>query len=246
LIHLTLAPEPPSFKVTVREPGENALAALAGSPLPHARRGRPISATKSLAGKQVKKTIEDFPYWQACLDDLHAAYGGICAYYSYRIEKASLPHVDHFVAKRDVGAHLAYEWSNYRLTCGLANACKRDYPDICDPTTIEDGWFQLDLVTLDVSPDPKLDPARRKAVARTITRLKLREGAALETRQHAMKHFRNGVVPLKFLESDHPFLAKELLRQGILTKEQLPAAPPAVHAPEPELLLGETSAPGTL
>ena len=228
MIPLVLAPEPPSFKAKVREPGENALAAIAGAPLPHKRDGRPISATKKVAGIRTKKTVEDFPYWQHCLDDLHAAYKGICAYYCFFVEKACLPHVEHFIAKRDTGARLAYEWDNYHLACGQANACKRTYPDIIDPSAVEDGWFRLDLLTLDVSPAPSLPPDKNAAVESTIIRLKLREGTALEVRQRAMAHFRNGDVTLNFFENDHPFLARELVRQGVQTRTQLPGLPPAI------------------
>lgn len=236
MIRLQVAPEPPSFDEDVRRPGENALALLAGQPLPHGRRGRPIVATKTVAGARVPKTIDDFPYWQKCLDDLHDAYRGICTYYAFRIEKAALPQVDHFVAKKSPAPGLAYEWQNFRLACGYANTCKNEHPDVLDPASVEDGWFQLDLLTLDVRPSPDLSPPIESEVQHTIDRLKLREGRALEIRRHAMNHFRAGRVGVEFLEMDHPFLARELARQGIRTSEQLPRLPPHIaDAVEPEL-----------
>lgn len=236
MIRLTIAPEPASFTKNVREPGENALACLEGRPLPHKRSGRPISATKTVRGTQVKCTIDDFPYWQECVDELHDAYRGICAYYCFRVEKAELPHVDHFVAKHGSGSALAYEWSNYRLACGYANACKNEHPDVLDPASIEDGWFQLDINTLDVRPDSSLPAAKREEVESTIERLKLRKGRALDVRRHAMNHFRAGRVGLDFLEMDHPFLAKELARQGIRASTDLAPLPPhVVNTAEPEL-----------
>lgn len=236
MIRLEIAPEPASFKENVREPGDNALALLAGRPLPHRRLGRPITAHKTVRGQIVAKTIDDFPYWQDCLDDLHDSYRGICAYYCFRVEKATLPHVDHFLAKHAQGQHLAYEWSNYRLACGHANTCKSESPDVIDPTQIQDGWFQLDPYTLDVFADPTLAPDRVDRIKDTITRLKLREGRALEVRRHAMSHFRAGRANLEFLLMDHPFLAKELVRQGIRTSADLVPLPPEVVAVvEPEL-----------
>ncbi len=236
MIRLTIAPEPASFSRAVREPGENVLALLAGRPAPHERVGRPIEPTRSIGGQRVAKSVADFPYWQQCLDELHAAYGGICAYYCFYIEKASLPHVDHFVAKHDQAGELAYEWRNYRLACGYANACKSEYPEVCDPAAIEDGWFQLDLDTLDVRPDPSLPAELRAQVEATIVRLKLREGRALEVRQRAMAHFRGGRALFGFLELDHPFIAKELARRGIREAAQLPRLPASiVDRVEPEL-----------
>lgn len=235
MMQLTIAPEPSSFKTKVREPGENALALLAGEPLPHKRLGRPLTLMKTVGGASVRKTIDDFPYWQDCLDDLHAAYDGICAYYCFRVEQATIPHVDHFLAKSDRSAALAYDWRNYRFACGHANARKNKFPDVLDPASIQDGWFQLDLDTLAVHADPSLPSPLRERVEATIERLQLHKGRALEVRRRAMSKFRRG-MQMEFLAEDHPYLARELARQGIHTKEQLPSIPASlVEAREPEL-----------
>lgn len=246
MIRLTLKPEPTTFAHKVREPGENVLALMAGKPLPHKRQGKPIAAKKKVGGQWVAKTIDDFePYWQKCLDELYEAYQGICAYYCRYIERVDLPHVDHFQAK-NVPDHflvkhaprpdLAYEWTNFRLACGYANACKNAYPDVLDPACIEDGWFQLDLLTLDVQPNPELDALVREKIEETIQRLKLRDKHVLASRQRAMAKFRHG-LSIEFLRGDHPFLAKELDRRGITSPSQLPVVPPEVtDTIEPELL----------
>lgn len=236
MIPLVIAPEPGSFNEKVRHPGQNALACLAGAPLPHRRDGRPITAWKKVGKHRVRKSLDDFPYWRECLDDLHDAYRGICAYYCFRVEKAALPQVDHFVAKANAAPALAYEWSNFRLACGYANTCKNDSPAVLDPAQIHPGEFVLDLATLRVAPGDSVKGARRVQVDDTIQRLKLNEGRALEVRQHAMAHFRTGRVGLGFLEMDHPFLAAELRRQGVADATQLPAVPASVRtAVEPEL-----------
>lgn len=238
MIRLILAPEPASFDDKVRKPGQNVLALLARKPLPHKLPGPQLSATKKVAGKSVPKQVADFPYWTRCLDELHAAYHGICAYYCYRVERTSGPGVDHLVAKSNpTDPSLAYEWSNFRLACAYANTCKNQYPDVLDPCTIEDGWFELNVVTLLLSPSPKLNDPEKSQVLASIARLKMNEARALETRQHAMAHFRRGRATLDFLDYDHPLLAKELRRQGITQKEQLPIYPACVTGgKEPELL----------
>jgi hypothetical protein len=236
VIRVELAPEPGSFHEKVRQPGENALDLLAGRPPRHPRRGRPVKATKTVGNVTVPKTLEDLPYWTSCLDDLHDAYHGICAYYAFRIEKATTPQVDHFVAKRSSAPELVYEWSNFRLACGYANTCKNEHPDVLDPAAIEDGWFELDVDTLDVRARGDLPGPTKDEVEQTIVRLKLREGRALEVRRHAMEHFRSGRVDLAFLQMDHPFLAKELMRQGIRDRGALLALPSGiVDAVEPEV-----------
>lgn len=240
MIRLEIAPEPASFTENVRKPGENAMALLAGKQLPHARGGRPIELEKTVTrkGKKEKevKSIADFPYWQNCLDELHEAYKGICAYYCFRVEKGSLPHVEHVVAKMRTDSELAYEWSNYRLACGQANTYKGESTDVLDPTEIEDGWFQIDLRTAEVHGDAAMPAEVKSMVTDTIERLRLDRAEALEVRKHALEHFRRGRVQLGFLELDHPFLAKELIRQGIRTSEELPSLPRYVlERVEPEL-----------
>lgn len=235
MIRLVIAPEPPNFKDKVRIPGENARAILAGRPLPHKRTGRPIKGTKKAGEQEAPKTLRDFDYWTDCMDELYEAYHGICAYYCFYIDRAAGPHCEHFVALGQDGEDLVYEWTNYRLACAHANSCKREFSDILDPATIQDGWFQLDLVTLDVHADPDLPSHQKERVQATIKRLKLRFGPALETRRRAMERFRNG-LELSFLQTDHPFLARELARQGIVNREQLPPLPRIVtQGEEPEL-----------
>lgn len=233
MIRLVLAPEPEGFRTKVREPGENAVACLAGLPLPHKRAGRPISATRKVGGQELRKTLEDFPYWQDCIDDLYSAYKGICAYYCHRIEKTTGPTVDHYVAKSSSAAAEAYAWSNYRLASSGANACKGTSTRVLDPTQIEDGWFRLDLDTLKVSPNPALPAPLRQAIDDTIADLKLDGPDAREVKAHALMHFRrNG--DLEFLLHDHPFLAAELVRQGVTHPSKLAPAS-VVERPEPEL-----------
>jgi hypothetical protein len=236
MMRLTLAPEPTSFRDQVGKPGENVLALLAGQPLPHKLRGRPIELMRRIGDGQVRKTVADFPYWENCLDDLYTAYDGICAYYGFYIERANLPHTDHFLAKSGAGVELAYAWGNYRLACGHANARKRQHADVLDPAAIEDGWFQLDLLTLEVGADPSLPEALRRRIEATIVQLELHRGRAREVRARVMRQFRGGAVQLDFLAQNHPYLARELARQGVRSREQLPALPLAVvSAVEPEL-----------
>jgi hypothetical protein len=103
------------------------------------------------------------------------------------------------------------------------------------PQTIEDGWFQLNLLTLEVNADPSLPQPQRQQVDDTIDRLELRKGRAREVRRRAIDKFRRG-LPMAFLAEDHPYLVRELTRQGISSPAQLPELPPAVvQAVEPEL-----------
>lgn len=76
------------------------------------------------------KSSELPPYWQEIQYDLWQAYKGVCAYLCIYFDwPLGASSTDHFTAKsRHAG--LAYEWSNYRLSCLGANRSKGKYDDV--------------------------------------------------------------------------------------------------------------------
>lgn len=97
-----------------------------------------------------------------------------------------------------------------------------------DPFLVEDGWFELDLDTLEVKPAASLEPAVRQRVEDTIARLKLngRDCRSMRRRYFNLYWTTKGPIPLGFLEEQAPFLAREMRRQGRVRPEDLP--PPAI------------------
>ena len=82
-------------------------------------------------------------FWRDSLDDLHHAYGRICAFTCFRIERVTGAHsVEHFRPK-SLYPELAYEWDNFRLVCSLMNSRKKDGEDILDPFEIPHHTFNL-------------------------------------------------------------------------------------------------------
>ncbi|MCX4239461.1 hypothetical protein [Paraliomyxa miuraensis] len=211
MIRVELRPEPPNFEEKVRKPGLRALAELRGAPAP----SRPGPK------RGVKEVIEskDLPdYWTRCLDDLHEQYRGICAYSCLYI-----PHVvgskttDHFSAKATkVSSRVedAYEWSNYRLACGLMNS-RKGTKTIIDPFEIEEGqeWFQLDLSTMRIFPNPTLSEELRKRIQGTIDDLALDDYDCRRARGNWYQPYLEGKITFSFLEEKCPFLAAEIVRQ---------------------------------
>ncbi|MCY2988761.1 MAG: hypothetical protein NTY19_12955 [Planctomycetota bacterium] len=192
-------PAPESFENAVRQKGLTFLrriGAVMDQPLP--------------AGIQLE------PYWRACLDDLHDAYDGMCAYLCVYIERVTGGvSVDHFVAKSRK-ASLAYEWSNYRLACMTMNSRKRDYEDALDPFTVLDGWFHLELVTGTIYPNPESPPDIRERVVDTIQRLALDDTPCREMRSRHYLEYREGFYSADFLKKRSPFVWQEAQRQGLL------------------------------
>ena len=189
MIRVELQPEPPDFDVSVRQPGLEALA----------------------------ERREKLPtYWRRCLDDLHAAYRGICAYVCIYIDKATgARSVDHFIAK-SADPQLTYEWSNYRLACSLVTSRKGVFDDVLDPFEIEDGWFVLEFSFLQVYPNPDLDPISQRRAQDTIDRLGLSSKECCDARAEYFDDYIAEDITFSYLERRCPFVAKEMKRQALL------------------------------
>ncbi|WP_441286687.1 hypothetical protein ACSRUE_30715 [Sorangium sp. KYC3313] len=192
MIHVHLQPEPARFDALVRQPGLRALAANL-EPLP--------------------------PTWRECLDDLRDSYRSICAYRCVLVPRGTgARSVDH-VAPKSKRRELAYEWSNYRFVCSLMNARKRDFEDVLDPMEIPDGWFVLEMSFLQVLPAEGLHGETRARVQATIERLKLNDKECLAARELYYTAYLDGGLTLQLLHEWSPFVAREVVRQGLARRE---------------------------
>lgn len=199
MIHVDAQPEPAGFNKDVRQKG-----------LAHLRQ-KGIALDQPLPPK-AKIT----PYWQACLDDLHSSYQGVCAYLAVFIERITGGvSADHFIAKSRL-AGLAYEWTNYRLACSTINSRKREYDDVLDPFVIGADWFHLEIVSGRIYPNPRLTDAQRAAVQATIDRLDLDDADCRELRARHYQEYREGYYTSDFLSRRSPFVHSEAARQGLL------------------------------
>jgi len=194
VIHVDRQPEPVDFDANVRQKGRRWLA------------------------KHPNALAKDFrPYWRRCIPGMLRCYARRCAYTALRIKPGTgVPHVDHFLPKSKCKA-AAYEWSNYRLACKVVNDHKGVREDILDPFEVGDGWFRLELVALQGLPAPDLDPDLRRKVESTIDALKLNEDPSLcDARIEYYEDWVGNEISLRHLRTHFPFLAKELVRQGLV------------------------------
>lgn len=156
-------------------------------------------------------------YWQGwCLQELHASYGGICAYLGIYVEQVvGNATVDHYHGKK---AHprLAYEWVNYRFACATMNSRKGEETDVLDPFTLTPNLFHLDLLTGALRPRIDSENPLFPAVKATIERLKLDDAKCRALRRKFYLDYRTG-MPLAFLRRDAPFVYQEAVRQGQIT-----------------------------
>ena len=107
-----------------------------------------------------------------------------------------------------------YEWSNYRLCCSRMNTRKSSFEDVLDPFEVEDGWFRLQLVSMEVHPAPDVAPAIQEAVWGTIERLKLNDADFRRVREQHVEDVLRGYVSLEYLRGRSPLVAREIDRQG--------------------------------
>ncbi|WP_375769775.1 hypothetical protein NR798_02495 [Archangium gephyra] len=192
MIHVEPQPEPPDFDAKVRQPGRAELASPEG---------------------------ELRPLWRHCATQLWEAYKGVCAYSSLHIPRGTgALSVDHLLPKSK-RRELAYEWRNYRLACVRMNARKNDLEDVLDPFEVRDGWFALELSTLQVIPGDGLPEALRARVQKTIDRLDLNDVEFVRARESWHSAWRDGDMTFRLLRKYCPFLAKELVRQGVVQQE---------------------------
>lgn len=193
MIHVEPQPPPDNFDKLVRQPG---LKLLSQCPKPK--------------GSQWKT------YWTKIAPDLHAAYGGICSYSCHFIQyDTGWRTVEHFKPKDDYPSD-AYEWTNYRLVCGVLNG-RKGKRTVLDPFEIKDGWFVMEFPSLLVKPAQNLTEAQKVNVRSSCEILGLNdEGSCMNSRQQYVKDYCNGEITFDYLRRNAPFIAAELQRQNLI------------------------------
>lgn len=192
MIRVAPKPEYPDFDGQVRKPGA---AFLATCPSPTSQQFR------------------DKNFWSRAAAELHAAYSGVCAYTAVYLPQQGS--IDHFKPK-STHPQLAYEWSNFRLASGRINSTKGNKADVLDPFEIEDDWFHLDIPECLMRANPALPKETRVRVNATINSLRLNaDDHYAQDRCAILMEYASGEISLGFLQRRYPFLAKEIVRQGL-------------------------------
>ena len=210
MIRVVLAEEPADFDAKVRKPGLRAIAEMVGEPNLSKRRGRKRDV---VANSRDAIPADKFPaYWTEALPELLEAYGRVCAYMSFYMERVTgAASVDHMLPK-SLEWQVVYEWHNYRLACSLMNSRKNNYRNVLDPFEVEDGWFRIELVGYQVIPAPQLPANIEAQVQATIDRLQLNDYECRKLREDYVNYFNQGDISLNHLRQRAPFLAREIER----------------------------------
>jgi hypothetical protein len=171
----------------------------------------------SFLAKFPNPTNNDFKpaqFWKWAAHELYEAYRRICAYSC--VYMPSPPGtIDHFLPKSK-HPNQAYEWDNLRLASHRMNNNKGNSMDVIDPFLVQPGWFVLDFPSCLVRPGDGLEPELTEQISKTIDILKLNDDDSLvQDRCDMMMDFADGEVTISFLQKRYPFLACEIIRQGI-------------------------------
>jgi hypothetical protein len=156
-------------------------------------------------------TLRPRDYWSPFREQLAKGFADRCGYLGMYITSG---HIDHH---RPIKTHreLAYEWSNYRYVDSCINQCKGSLGDeLLDPYEVEEGWFEIELPSLQMRATERVPEAMKDRAAFTLRRLQLRDGeAALRYRRMWLEIYERGGVDLKTLDQIFPLLSEALRRR---------------------------------
>jgi hypothetical protein len=142
-------------------------------------------------------------YWSAFRPVLADGFRQLCAY-SAMYEPVGT--VDHFVSWNEDRAR-AYEWSNYRFASGWLNSSKQSVlsAEIIDPFTVEDGWFEILLPSLQLVPSPSVPEHQRARVTFVLERLHLgHDERVVRQRREWYRMYQDGELTLDGLAKKAP------------------------------------------
>ncbi len=148
--------------------------------------------------------------WSESQEQLWQAYAGTCAYLAIYFDyPTGASSTDHFVPKSQ-HPDLAYEWSNFRLSC-LGPNRRKGTQAILDPFTLPSETFHLVLSSGEIKP---ASPSNQAAID-TIRILDLDSPGHRQMRQKHWQQYTRHKDPATLLELS-PFVHFEAKRQGLL------------------------------
>ena len=152
------------------------------------------------------------PLWSQYLNELRAGFSSMCGYAAMRVD--SDPTVDHYLSWTR-HPDQAYEWSNYRFASNLMNNIKRTKDSaVLDPFEVGEGWFEIQLPSLQMAVTDAVPKALRTKAEFTIKALKLRDDErVIRWRQSWYEMYLSGDLKLEGLRKVAPLIAAAVDKQ---------------------------------
>ncbi|SFA93773.1 hypothetical protein [Azotobacter beijerinckii] len=151
-------------------------------------------------------------FWSPFRHDLARGFGERCGYGAMWISSGT---VDHFVSCRE-NRQLAYEWSNYRYIEGWINSAKnkKDSASLLDPFEVQEGWFEIDLPSLQLKLTDSVSPEYRQRAEYTLRNLPIRDDERIMKQRRAWYElYESGELSLEGLRQRAPLIAAAVEKQ---------------------------------
>ncbi|OUM00867.1 hypothetical protein [Variovorax sp. JS1663] len=150
--------------------------------------------------------------WSPFRLDLAKGFQNRCGFGAMWISSGT---VDHFISC-DEDSSKAYEWSNYRYIEGWINSSKKKHPsnELLDPFEVQEGWFEVDLPSLQLKLTDAVPAAARERAEFTLKRLKLRDDERIVRQRRAWYElYQTKDLTLEGLRKMAPLIAAAVERQ---------------------------------
>lgn len=151
--------------------------------------------------------------WRPFLSPLRESYGGRCGVLAMFIRKGTVDHWLTIKNRRD----LAFEWSNFRFLDANLNSAKKPAWDgkLLDPHEVQDGWFEIELPSLQLKiSDSLTDPDLKAKAEFTLEKLHLQDGEdILQYRQAWLDLYESKDLTLVGLGKMAPLLARAVAKR---------------------------------
>lgn len=145
-------------------------------------------------------------YWSEFRDALAVGFRDRCGYGAMWIPSGT---VDHFVSCNEDRTQ-AYEWSNYRYLDGWLNSSKskKRSQDLLDPFEVGEGWFEIDLPSLQLKLTNAVPAEYRARAEQTLRNLPIRDDERLIKQRRAWYElYEQGELTLDGLRKKAPLIA---------------------------------------
>jgi hypothetical protein len=178
VIPVAPVPEPPDFDERVRRPGNAWLAANAGAMRPR-------------------------DLWSPFRPVLAEGFAHRCGYTAMLDLAGTVDHHRSYLKHPE----LTYAWSNYRYVAAWINSAKKT-AEVLDPYEVGEGWFEVQLPSLQLVATDKVPPEHRVLVEQTLKLLPIvHDERVLKQRRHWYKMYREGHLSLEGLRGVAPLIA---------------------------------------
>ena len=189
MIHFDRVPEPDGFDQKVRSRGNQWLNKHPEATRPH-------------------------DYWSEFKPHLAEGFRNLCGYGAMYEPVGT---IDHYIACGDDMSQ-SYEWDNYRFSAQWINSCKQSRKpgqlQVFDPFEVEDGWFEIELPSLQLKVADRLPPELRERADFTLDQLHLRhDERVLRQRSEWYRMYQDREINFDGLSKKAPLIAQAVEKQ---------------------------------